>query len=252
MCICVYVSVEATGGLILLCHSALMPWEQGLSLSMKVAYDGPVASRPQQFSLLCPSLCCTSRSVWYHIAVSILTCWTISPALTGFFCCCFVFFMYYFVHLCVGLYVPWQEQHTVEVRRPSLGIGLSFNHVGLRGWIQVIKLGRKCLYSWSQLSGPWQFFLEDKIHKDKDSGLFHFCSQQFLMFIPLDLLLKLCLFLNVLVFENVIHVYNVSWPHPLLTPSKLCFLLTWYLIVEYAHQKFYLKTKFIKEETYHI
>lgn len=57
---------------------------------------------------------------------------------------------------------------------------------------------------------PDSFFLEDKIHKDKDSGLFHFCSQQFLMFIPLDLLLKLCLFLNVLVFENVIHVYNVS------------------------------------------
>lgn len=82
--------------------------------------------------------------------------------------------------------IQWRsEDHLWEL--------VSFNHVGLRDWIQVIKLGRKCLYSWSQLSGPWQFFLEDKIHKDKDSDLFHFCSQQFLISIPWDLLLKLCL-----------------------------------------------------------
>lgn len=61
MCICVYVNVEAIGGLVLLCHSALFPREQDLLLHM--AEDGPVASRPSS-SLSLPPHCAAVPGVW--------------------------------------------------------------------------------------------------------------------------------------------------------------------------------------------
>ena len=105
-------------------HMCICVWYMCVCVCVRVEVTGRHAGR-QQALVIGPSLCWTSRSLWSHLAVSILTCWAISPALAGFFLYLLIYFSRY-------LWVYMSHSKNIEVRRQCLEIGLCFSRVGLR------------------------------------------------------------------------------------------------------------------------
>lgn len=71
-----------------------------------------------------------------------------------------------FIMLCVSMYVCWHTHATEYLWRPDKNLLESFlssYQVGPEDWIQVVKLGGRCLYPRSHLAFPFLWILKDGV-----------------------------------------------------------------------------------------